>query len=473
MIESVSRAFVGAVLGLAAAKAAVAFVVANAPANVYGIENARLAPLSIAVGAAAALLAGIAAGLPPALRWARSGEPGAATSGGRSIGDVASSRIRGALVVSQVALAAVLLVAAGLTTRSFSNLVSMDVGFDPSDLLTMEYRLPVNRYASPASQAHFHRQALERIRSLPGVTAAAGVRALPFSGNDSSTSIHLTTNGPARQVSVNAVSDEYFATMRIPIVAGRVFRRTEGKAPIVVVSRTLADAAWPGEPAIGKSLYFDAVDLTATVIGVVGDVRHRGLANADPGTVYTFGGQNPALFNTLAVRTTGAPMALADDVRRAVWSVDPDQPVWKIRALQSLIERSVATRLFVVQLVGFFGLSAAALAVLGLYGVVTSSVAQRTREIGVRVALGATSTRVLRLVLWTGLRLGGLGIAVGLALAGAATNLMRSFLVGITAHDAVAFGAAASLLFAAMLLACLVPSARALRVDPVSALREV
>jgi predicted permease len=470
LIESIARAAVGAAAGLVAAAVAVSFVSSRAPADVYGIENATIGRFSLVAAAAAALLAGLGAGLPPALQWAR-GHAAGVSSGNRSTADAVTSRLRNALVATQVALAALLVVAAGLTTRSLAQLASMEVGFDPGGLLTMEYRLPVNRYASTEAQAQFHRQVLERIRSLPGIVAAAGVRAMPFSGNGSTTAVRLATHTPPMQVSINAVSDDYFVTMRIPLLAGRAFQRSEGAAPLLVVSRTFADLAWPGENAIGKSVYFEAVDLTASVIGVVGDVRHRDLAHADPGSIYTFADQNPSLFNTLVVRTAIAPMSAADDVRRAVWSVDPDQPVWKIRALDVLIEGSIAARVFIVQLVGFFGLSAAALAVLGLYGVVASSAARRTREIGVRVALGASNRRVLALILWGGLRLGAAGIGAGLAAAALAANVLRTFLFGISAHDPVTFAAAAALLFAAAGAACLVPSVRALRLDPVDALR--
>ena len=472
LIESVARAIAGALLGLGAAKAAVVFLIANAPAGVYGIERVTLRPAVLIVIALVALLAGAAAGFPPALQWMQAGGLAAAGSGERTTGDRSTSRIRGALVVSQVALAALLLVAAGLTTRSFARLAAVDVGFDPVGLLTMEYRLPANRYPTIDAQRQFHRDVLEAVRSVPGVIEAAGVRALPFSGNGSNIGVRVTAQGPLLRTSINAVSGQYFETMRIPLVAGRVFQASESTGLVVVVSRSFAERAWPGANALGRIVYFDGVDLAATIVGMVGDVRHRDLAETEPAAIYTFQEQNPALFNTLAVRTAGPAMAIAGDVRRAVWSVDPDQPVWKIRTLDALIERSIATRRFLLQLVSFFGISAAALAILGLYGIVASTVTQRTREIGVRVALGATNGRILSLVLWTGLRLGAIGIAVGLVAAVAAANVMRSFLFGISAHDPLTFGGTAVLLLAAAGVACCVPAARALSVDPVDALRQ-
>lgn len=471
VIESVARAVIGAVLGVLAAGAAVGFLAANAPAGVFGIENASLSPLVLTVVVFTTLSAGVAAGLPPALQWARP-NLSAQASGPRVAGDAATWRLRSTLVVCQIALAAVLLVAAGLTMRSFMKLTAVDVGFEPSGLLTMEYRLPGNKYQSPAAQVAFHDHVLERVRSVPGVVDAAGVRALPFSGNGNSSVFRLAKGKEPARASINTISDRYFETMRIPLLAGRRFTQKETGEPVVLVSRTLAERTWPAQHAVGRTVFFDGVEITATVIGVVGDVRHRDLAQGDAGTIYVLQEQNPGLFNTLTVRTSGRPMDLADDVRQAVWSVDADQPVWKVRTLDSLIEASIAPRRFLLQLVAFFGFSAAALAVLGLYGVVASAVATRTREIGVRVALGATSRGVLTLVVGNGLRLAAAGIALGMLGAFVAAHLMRSFLFGVGATDPLTFGVAGILLLAAALLACAIPAGRALRVDPADALRE-
>jgi predicted permease len=470
-MESVARALAGAALGLAAAHTAIGVLVANAPSGVYGLENARLRPGLLVLGVLAAVLAGVAAGLPPALQWARAGAL-SGTGAGRATDDVRTSRFRGVLVVGQIALAAVLLVAAGLTMRSFDRLTAVDVGFDPSNLLTMEYRLPINKYPSPEAQAQFHRQVIERVEAVPGVVAAAGVRALPFSGNGSTAEYRLEQEEAPRESAFNTVSASYFRTMRIPLLAGRLFQPGGEQAPVVVVSRALAERAWPDGTALGRLLTFDDGAITATVVGVVGDVHHRDLANADSGTIYTLQDQNPGVFNTLAVRTGGSPLAIAGAVRRALWAVDSDQPVWKIRTVESLIERSIAARRFLLQLVAFFGVSAAVLAVLGLYGVVAAGVAQRTREIGVRVALGATRTSVLRMVLSAGLRLGVIGIVIGLLGAVVAGHLLRTYLFGVSAGDPLTYAAAALLLLVSSLTACWIPARRALRVDPVVALRQ-
>jgi putative ABC transport system permease protein len=472
IFESVTRAAVGVVFGLLAARAAIGLLVANAPAGAYGIENAGLSLRVVLVSALVAGLAGIAAGLPAAFRWTTAGTLAGTGAGGRTTGDAATSRLRTGLVVCQVAFASLLLVAAGLTSRSVAQLRAVEAGFDASNVLTMEYRLPRNKYQSTSAQAEFHRQVLERVGAIPGVSAAAAVRALPFSGNGNTVSYSLAAQGEPRQATFNAVSPRYFDAMRIPVLAGRAFQRTEGQEPVVLVSRALARREWPGVNPIGRRVYFDEFNIVATVIGVVGDVRHRELAQADEGTIYTHQDQNPSVFNTLVVRTSGSPMALADAVRRAVWAVDSDQPVWKIRTLGSLVDGSTVTRRFLSEVVVFFGVSVAALALLGLYGVVASAVTQRTREIGVRVALGAPRDRVLALVLWTGVRPGLVGLILGLAGAIGATQLLRTVLFGIGPRDPFTFAAVAGLMLSAVLAACWVPARRALAVDPVNALRQ-
>jgi putative ABC transport system permease protein len=314
---------------------------------------------------------------------------------------------------------------------------------------------------------------LERVRALPGVTGAAGIRALPFSGNGSSATFRLAANAEPQEAMLNATTGAYFQTLGIPLLAGRLFEGGDGDRRVIIVSRAFSERHWPNGNAIGRDIRFDEVDLIATVVGVVGDVHHRSLTARDTGTIYTLQEQNPGVFNTLVVRTSGDPTALADAVRRSVWSVDADQPVWKIRTVESLIDRSVATRRFLLQLVLFFGISAAVLAVLGLYGVVSAGVSQRTREIGVRLALGATPAAVLKLVLWDGVRLGAAGIAIGLAGALAAANLLESYLFGITPRDPATYAGAAAVLMASAMLACWFPGRRALRVDPAMSLRAV
>jgi ABC-type antimicrobial peptide transport system permease subunit len=241
---------------------------------------------------------------------------------------------------------------------------------------------------------------------------------------------------------------------------------------VVVVSRSFAASTWPGGNPLGRQVIFDEAEITATVIGVVGDVRHRDLTDADARTIYASHDQNPGLFNTLVVRTSVPPLGVADAVRHAVWEVDADQPVWKIRSLDALVARWLSARQFLLQLVMFFGLSAAALSVVGLYGVVAANVSQRTREMGIRVALGATRGALLRLVLWQGARIGALGIGGGLAAALLFAQGLQGFLYGIDARDPLTFAATGAILLLAALAASLGPARRATRVDAALLLRQ-
>jgi predicted permease len=468
LVESVVRAFAGAALGLLAAQAATRFLVANAPAGVHGLEQAGLRPAVVLAAAIVALAAGLLSGWPLALSWS-AGDRLPPPDGGRSIGDPRTSRLRFGLAAGQVAMAAMLLVLVGLTVRSYVRLSSTSPGFEARGLLTLEYRLPRNKYPSTAAQARFHEQVLTGVRTLPGVVAAAGVRALPFSGNGSTTAFRVPGTGIRGEASANAVSPGYFAAMGIPLLGGRVFERTD-PAIAIVVSRALAERAWAGRDPLGRQLRFDDADLTATVVGVVGDVRHRDLTDAG-GTVYVPQDRHPAVFNTLIVRTAVPPLSLADAVRHAIREVDPDQPVWKVRTMETLVEQSLVARRFLLQLVAFFGVSAGVLSVVGLYGVIAVDVARRRQEIGLRMALGATRGAVLIMILRSGMRVSVAGIGCGLLGALTAAQLVQRFLFGISARDPLTFGLVGVLLAAAALAACWLPARRAMRVDPVLPLR--
>jgi predicted lysophospholipase L1 biosynthesis ABC-type transport system permease subunit len=248
-----------------------------------------------------------------------------------------------------------------------------------------------------------------------------------------------------------------------------VFERTD-PAIAIVVSRALAERAWAGRDPLGRQLRFDDADLTATVVGVVGEVRHRDLTDGG-GTVYVPQDRHPAVFNTLIVRTAVPPLSLADAVRHAIREVDPDQPVWKIRTMETLVEQSLVARRFLLQLVAFFGVSAGVLSVVGLYGVIAVDVARRRQEIGLRMALGATRGAVLIMILRSGMRVSVAGIGCGLLGALTAAQLVQRFLFGISARDPLTFGLVGVLLAAAALAACWLPARRAMRVDPVLPLR--
>ena len=471
--ESVIAGCLGALAGVAVAAAALQVIVRTSALGVYGLERAsvNLTVLLFAVGAG--MLAGALAGLLPALHWSRLTAASPFRDGTRVTG--AAGGLRSLLVVAQIALAVVTLTVAGLLMRSYARLASVDPGFNSERVLSLEYRLPRNKYADPAAQAAFHAQVLEKVRAVPGVVDAASVRALPFSGNGSTTDYRL---GPAdresRRAGINTVSDRFFETLAIPIVRGRAIdaRDRAGSPPAIVVSASFARRNWPGADPVGQAVHFDGAGIVATVVGVAGDVRHSALDDRSLDAMYVGNAQNPGIFMTLAVKTEGQPLAVADAVRAAVWSVDPDQPMWKIRSLASLVDASLGRERFLLRALAFFAVSATVLALLATYGSVVQSVTRRRREIGVRLALGARPASVLALVMRGALRLCGAGIVVGAAAALAVAPGLRAFLYGIGPADPATFAGACLLLFIASVVACWVPARRALAVDPVVALRE-
>ncbi|MFI4943637.1 MAG: ABC transporter permease [Burkholderiales bacterium] len=469
----------GGALGLLAGDAGLRLLMASAPRDLPGgvVPGLDLTVVAFTLGVTA--LTAIAFGIIPALRFSSPNVSATLNSSGRSgIDGGGRSRVRAALVVGQMALTLMLLVGAGLLTRSFGRLAQVDVGFRSEGLLTMEYRLPQNKYPEGPKQWETHRQIIERVREVPGVRAAALVRALPFSGNGNTATIEIVDQAPSQKpprARLNTADPAYFETMGIPLLRGRAYgdRDVADAPPVVVVSQKLAERHWPGENPLGKQIRFPDTKpvVTAEVIGVVGDTKQYNLDETELGFVYAAQAQNPHIFNTLAVRTVGDPMQLANAVRAAVWSVDPEQPVWKIRTQQSLVERSKGMPRFLAQLMSSYAVLALVLAAVGLYGVTSYSVTQRTREIGLRMALGAEPADVLRIVLRRGFRLAGIGLAIGLVGALALGRVVRTLLYATSPTDAVTLVSVAAVLLTVAGLASYLPARRATRVDPTVALR--
>jgi predicted permease len=453
-------------------------LMAAAPVGLPGGLQARLDPTVLAYALGLTAFTAAVFGLVPALRHSRPDVMETLKEGGRTDAGGGGARLRGTLVVSQVAMALVLLVGAGLLVRSLRALSRVEPGFAAENLLTMEYRLPVNKYPEGPQQWEFHRQVVERVRALPGVRSATVLRALPFSGNGSTVGYDLPDPpAPADNLPrarFNAADAYSFGTMGIPLLRGRVFddRDAADAPPVVIVSQRMAEASWPGEDPIGRKVKVVATPpVVAEVVGVVGDIKQFALDEAALAFLYAPQAQQPNIFNTLVVRTDGEPMAMAGTVRAALWSVDRDQPVWKIRTQESLVESSTGFKRFISQVLGAYAALALALAAVGIYGLMAYAVAQRTREIGVRMALGAHARDVLRLMLRDGLRLTALGVAVGLPLAYLVSRAIRSLLFGTGPADPLTFGGVAVLLLAVAAVASYLPARRATRVDPLVALR--
>ncbi len=431
------------------------------------------------------LLTGILCGCIPAMRLSSSGLAQLAV-GGRSATDSRRHWLRGAIVAGQVAMSIVVLVGAGLLVRSFRELLRSDPGFKPTNLLTMEYRLPTTKYKNAESWWNFHQQVVEQVSHVPGVVQAALVEGLPFSGNGGEVNFTLpgmtVSPGQEPKATGNLATPGYFAAMGISILRGHNFTENDNaqSAPVVLVSQSMAEKYWANQDPIGKEVVFPHLTIAsgaearpwrAMVVGVVADVKQYAARDEQQPYIYFPYAQIPGIFATLVVRTAVEPMSLSNAVRAAVWKVDSDQPVWKIRTMQWLLDRDVAPDRFVMVLMSCFGLLALGLSVLGTYGVIAYSVVQRTREIGVRMALGATPMNVLRLVLREACRLLLIGLVIGLVGALAATRLLGQLLYGVRPNDPLTFSLVMGAMVGAALIASYIPARRATRVDPMVALR--
>jgi putative ABC transport system permease protein len=479
LTESLLLAALGGAAGMALAALGVRALVALSPpdlprAGAIGVDGAVLG-----FGLAVTALVGVAFGLTPALQAAR-GDPLQGLQPGTRRTAGGHRRLRGALVVAEVALALVLLVGSGLLWRSLQRLFAVDAGFDASRLLTMQVRTSGHRFESDSTIAHFFAQALEAVRGLPGVTAAGITSQLPLSGDldEYGAKFEAGPTRPAAGYSVfrYAVSPGYLEAMHIPLRLGRALdeRDGPGSARVALISQSLARRRFGTESPLGQRMRIGPLDAPPyTIVGVVGDVRQVSLALSETDAVYTTTGQWLFRDNTmsLVVKARGDAAALAPAVRRAVASVDKDQPIVRVATVADLLAATAAERRFALILFEAFALAALVLAAAGIYGVLAGSVAERTRELGVRAALGASPGMVVGLVVRQGMALTGFGVAIGLAGAIAASKVIVAMLFGVSRLDPVTYLGVIALLAAVALIACLVPAWRAARVDPAIALR--
>jgi predicted permease len=386
---------------------------------------------------------------------------------------------RDLLVVAQIAVALVLLVGAGLLVRTLANLRGIDVGFRPDRLLTMRTTLPAPRYADPTARLAFYDRVIAGVRELPGVESAAYVSTLPFLSIGNTTGYLVEGVAPleGQDALYRVATPDYLRTIGAELLEGRLPDERDGRdaPPIVVLNATFARLYWPDRSAVGRRVRFGGESAPwRTVIGVVKDVRERGYElEMKPGAYVTYAQVLTSwLPEWLVVRSTGDPIALAAAIRGVVARIDPEQPVSTVRTMEEIVSLNVVDRTGQTTLLSVFAGLALLLACLGLFGVLSYAVTQRTREIGVRLALGATAGGIARLVVGHGLALTAVGLAAGLALSWAFTRSMRSLLYGIGAADPAAFGAAVGLLGVVALLACGLPAFRAARVDPIQVLRQ-
>jgi len=482
MTESALLSLFGGGLGLLLAAWLSDVLLSLLPAGLPRMDEVRLDATVLGFTLVLSLLTGLVFGIAPAWQASRSDvlEPLKETARGSSSGR-GQQRFRSVLVVSEVALALVLLAGAGLMARSFERLQEVRPGFRPGNVLSVQLVLPELKYKTKDEITSFADQMVARVEALPGVEAAGTVNPLPLTQEGWQTDYQIEgrpvpARGEAPNSDYHVVSGAYFKAMGIPLVRGRLFDDSdrEGTTPVVLVNETLARRYWPDGDAVGKRMRTGSVDQPGpwlTVVGVVGDVRQYGLDQEQKTQYYRPERQLALHPMSLVLRAQGDPEALSAALRRAVQSIDPDQPIYNIRSMDSLLATTLAPRRVSLLLLATFAVTALLLAGVGIYGVLAYSVTRRTHEIGIRMALGARRADVLVMVLRQGLRLVLAGAALGVAAAFGLTRLMSSLLFGVSPTDPATLGAVCVVLVGVALLACLVPARRASGVDPMIALR--
>jgi putative ABC transport system permease protein len=424
------------------------------------------------------LLTGVIFGMLPALQLSRVDLQSALRDEGRgSSAGHGRARMKSLLVVGQVALSLLLLIGAGLLLRSFGQLLRIDPGFDSRSVLAMNVTLPTVKYAKPEQQIAFFDEVLRRVRELPGVRNAAMSAAQPLTFKRITPVLpEGQPNVPLAQrpfIDIEAVSPQWFQTMRVPLRAGRDFTAADdAKSPkVVVVNETFARRFWPNENPLGKHVIVGRWTDAAEVIGVAADVKNKGLAQDTQAQLYLAFPQLPWGNMNLLVRTTVPPLTMASAVRAQISAVDPDQPVTGIQTVEELMDTSRAQPRFTMLLLSIFSAAALALAIIGIYGVLAYTVAERRLELGIRMALGAERSDIVRLVLRQGMILVIMGIAIGLIAALALSKLMSSLLYKTGARDLETFALAPLVFLMIALLASYLPARRATEVSPVETLR--
>ncbi len=432
------------------------------------------------------IFSGIIFGLVPALRVSRLDLHSTLKDAGRSSAGTSAmwgrgNSVRRLLVISELALSVMLLIAAGLLIRSFANLQSVPPGFNPQHVLTFELTMSGRKYSTAPAILNTYHELWDRLNHLPGVTAAGGITALPLSQAFAWTPITIEGRiPPAGEKFINAderlVGGNYFQTMEIPLRRGRLFNDedTMKKPTVVVIDERMAQEFWPGQDPVGKRIHIVELgpeDPWQTIIGVVGRVKHESLDSEPRIAFYTSQAQFPVRAVTGVVRSSTEPAALASAVQNAIRGVDPDLPIYSVQTMAARVDESLARRRFSVLLLTLFAGLALALAAIGIYGVMAYMVSQGTREIGIRMALGATPRNILNLVVRQAMTLALFGVVIGLSGAFALSRLLQNLLFSVRATDAATFAAVPLVLIVVAFVATYVPARRAARIDPMISLR--
>jgi putative ABC transport system permease protein len=478
LIDSLTLAAFGGVTGVLVAVWLLGVLVEVAPANVPRLDEVAINGRAFVFAAVLTIATGLGVGLLPARRAAGANLieslRTSARTGSATRRDQAT---RGLMVSMQTALTVVCLGVAGLVIQSLMNVLRVEPGFQTSQVLTVDVSLSPGRYPNRDARAAFVRDALQALQSVPGITNVAVVNRLPLSGAGVTIAMVGTERAaiPARErpvPDIRSVNAGYFDTLGIPLLEGELFRESDDARPLAVIAAATAQRVWPGESAIGKRFRLAAQpNRLVEVIGVVGDVRHRSLETSPSLSVYLPYWQGFLNNVSFALKTSADPAAVSTSVRSAIAQVDPDVPLQSVRRLETVVADSVSARRFQAGLLTVFGAMAVALAAVGVFGVLSYAVAQRSKELGIRLALGATSTSVQRMVVGSVLRLLGVGMAVGIPMAVIAGYAMRSVLFGVSPQDPAVLAISAGLILLVGLAAAALPARRAARVDPLVALR--
>src|SRR5215213_1982036 len=484
LTESLLLSLAGGVAGLVIAYWSVPALVAVLPQSQLNampfLASLRIDAGILTFSVVLSLLTGLVFGLAPALQSSRLDLNEVLKEGGRNASAGVGQRLRSAFVVTEIALAVVLLVGAGLMMKSLLRLLQTDVGFKTENLLTMAVVLPPAKYTDPNARVSFNEQIQERVQSLPGVSRVGTVDILPLvAGNTTRFFVDgdpVPAPGKEIEANVRVVSDSYFQTLGVPLLAGRTFDQSDAvdKPGVVIIGKTIADRMFAGRDPVGKRIKYSAIDnATDLIVGVVGDVKITGLDQAVRPVLYYPYRQSSSTFASLVARTDTDPNALAAAIRNEIRSLEPDAAILNVRTMDEMIAQTPASfmRRFPALLISIFAGIALLLASIGIYGVVSYSVSQQTHYIGVRMALGARPSDILKMVLKQGLGVSLVGMAIGVLAALGLMRLLRSLLYEVSTNDVSTFAIVTGALFLVALLACYVPARRATKVDPLVALR--
>lgn len=478
--ESMVIAFIGALAGIALAEIGSRLLLALKPENLRGLDAPVLSVATLAFAIAVSLLCGVVFGLAPAAQLFTS----SATYRGSSRTSTTRTRLRSAMVVTECAMALVLLTGAGLLIRSFWKLLNVDSGFEPQQLLTLRLTLPASRYQEIATQVDFIKKLERGLQQLPGVDAASLISELPMAGTHMEHNMVIKGRaeipvGQEPEISAHEASPGYFETMKIPLLSGRAFNERDqpNSQLVAIITRAMAQQYWPNQSAIGAQIEWARAEQAQwmTVVGVVGDVRHDGLDDEMYPAVYTPMTQKQMpwkRFISVVVRTkTQNPLSAAATVKEAVWKIDPLLPITYLEPMTAVMSESLAERRFNTVLLSVFAALALILSMVGIYGVTSFLVTQRTQEIGIRMALGARPQAVLRMMISQGLLLSVVGAVLGALGAFVLSRVAQGMLFQVGSTDPLAFTLSAATLISVAALACYLPARRAARVDPMTALR--